>query len=82
MLDSLARQADRPQPGVQMVRGRATNADPERELQFRVSALSRRSVEPMDGMARIAGNEARAPRVEVRNRSDRADPAIWRSAGS
>ena len=29
-------------------------------------------VEPLDGMARIAGNEARAPRLEVKNRSDRA----------
>ena len=25
----------------------------------------------MDGMARIAGNEARAPRLEVKNRSER-----------
>ena len=34
MLDSLARQDDRPRQGVQMVRGRTTNTDPERELNF------------------------------------------------
>lgn len=72
MLVSLARQADRPQPGVQMVRGRATNLDPEHEVQFAFLQLPDAPVEPMDGLARIAGNEARAPRVEVRNRSDRA----------
>ncbi len=47
MLNSLAREAERPRPGVQFARGRAT-------------------------LAHIAGNEARAPRVEVRNRSERA----------
>jgi hypothetical protein len=71
MLASLARQADRPQPGVQMVRGRATNADPEREVQFAFLHFPESPVEPTDGMARIAGNEARAPRLEVHNLSDR-----------
>jgi hypothetical protein len=71
MLASLARQADRPQPGVQMVRGRATNTDPEREVQFAFLHFPEAPVEPTDGLARIAGNEARAPRLEVRNLSDR-----------
>lgn len=71
MLDSLNRQADRPQPGVQMVRGRATNADPERELSFAFLQLPDAPIEPTSGMAHIAGNEARAPRVEVHNRSER-----------
>jgi len=71
MLESLARQADRPQPGVQMVRGRATNTDIEREVQFAFLRFPESPAEPTDGMARIAGNEARAPRLEVRNRSDR-----------
>jgi hypothetical protein len=71
MLASLARQADRPQPGVQMVRGRATNTDPEREVQFAFLHFPESPVQPTDGMARIAGNEARAPRLEVRNLSDR-----------
>ena len=43
MLASLAREADRPQSGVQMVRGRATNTDRRARLAVRVSAISRRS---------------------------------------
>jgi hypothetical protein len=72
MVNRLARQADRPQPGVQMVRGRATNADSEREVQFAFLNVPEAPVEPMAGTARIAGNEARAPRFEVRNRSNRS----------
>jgi len=72
MLDSLARQADRPQQGVQMVRGRATNTDPEHELAFAFLQLPESPVEPVNGMARVAGNEAHAPRIEVHSRSDRA----------
>jgi hypothetical protein len=72
MQESLARQADRPQQGVQMVRGRATNADPERELNFAFLQFPESPVEAVSGMARVAGNEAHAPRVEIRNRSDRA----------
>jgi hypothetical protein len=72
MINSLARQADRPQPGVQMVRGRATNTDPEREVQFAFLHFPEAPVDPTDGLALIAGNEARAPRVEVKNRSERA----------
>jgi|GraSoiStandDraft_41_1057321.scaffolds.fasta_scaffold02297_4 hypothetical protein len=72
MLNSLARQADRPQTGVQMVRGRATNTDPERDVQFAFLHLPDAPVEPLDGLARISGNEARAPRVDVRNRSNQA----------
>ncbi len=72
MLDSLARQADRPQLGVQMVRGRATNSDPERDVQLAFLHLPDSPIEPVDGLARIAGNEARAPRIEVRNQSSRA----------
>jgi hypothetical protein len=71
MVDSLTRQADRPQPGVQMVRGRVTNSDPERELNFAFLQFPDSPIEPTSGMARVAGNEAHAPRVEVRNRSNR-----------
>jgi len=69
MLASLARQGDRLQPGVQMVRGRATNTDPDREVQFAFLQLPDAPVEAMEGTARISGSEARAPRFEVRNRS-------------
>jgi hypothetical protein len=73
MLASLTHEADRPSLDVQVVRGaRATNFEPEKEVQFAFLSLPDSPVEPMGGMARISGNEARAPRLEVRNRSDRA----------
>ena len=72
MLDGLTRQADRPQYGVQIVRGRATNNDPGHEVQFAFLQLPDAPIEPSDGLARIAANEARAPRLQVRNKSTRA----------
>jgi hypothetical protein len=69
--NSVARLADHPQPGVQMVRGRATNADPERELNFAFLEVPDAPIKPTTGMARIAGNEAHGPRMEVMNRSER-----------
>lgn len=71
MLASLARDAERPQFGVQMVRGRATNTDAEKDLPFAFLQFPDAPVEPMDGVARIAGNEARAPKLVVHNRSAR-----------
>jgi hypothetical protein len=72
ILASLAQQADRPRLDVQVARGgRATNIDTERELQFAFLRFPDSPVEPLAGMARIAGSEARAPRLEVVNRSDR-----------
>ncbi len=72
MLASLGRQDDRQQPGVQMVRGRTTNTEPEREVRFAFVQFPEAPIESQDGLARVAGNEARAPRIDVRNRSDRA----------
>lgn len=72
ILGDLDRQRDRPSAGVQMVRGRSTNADPERELQFAFLHMPDSPVDPTAGSARIAGNEARAPHIDVQNRSDRA----------
>jgi hypothetical protein len=69
MLSAMARIADRPQSGVQMVRGRSTNYEPEREMQFAFLQFPGAPVEPLGGIAHIAGNEARAPRLEIRNRS-------------
>jgi len=71
MLASLARDADRPQFGVQMVRGRATNTDAEKDLRFAFLQFPDSPVAPSDGVARIAGNEARAPKLVVHNRSSR-----------
>jgi len=71
LVASLSRDADRPQFNVQSVRGRATNADPEHDVQFAFLRFPEAPVEPMDGVARIAGNEARTPKLVVHNRSDR-----------
>ena len=73
MLETLTHEADRPTLDVQVVRGgRATNFEPEKTVQFAFLHLPDSPVEPVDGMARISGNEARAPRLEVKNRSDRS----------
>ncbi len=71
VIESLARQADRTQPGVQMVRGRATNADPERDMAFACLEIPDSPVEPTSGAAKIAGNEAHAPHFEIHNRGGR-----------
>jgi hypothetical protein len=73
MISSLSRQVDRPDMEVQMMRaGRATNLEPERPVQFALLHMPDSPVEAMEGTAKIAGNEARAPHLEVRNKSDRA----------
>ena len=72
MLSSLARQADRSQHGVQMVRGRATNIDAEPEAQFAFLNMPESPVEASGGLARIGTRLAGAPRFEVKNRSPRA----------
>jgi hypothetical protein len=71
MMESLTHPADRPQQGVQMARGRASNADPEHELAFAFVQVPESPVEPVNGTARVSGNEAYAPRIEIRNRSER-----------
>ncbi len=72
LLESLARQADRPRLDVQFARGgRATNVEPERTVRFAFLNLPGAPVEPLEGAAQVAGNEARAPSIEVRNRSPR-----------
>ena len=73
LLVSMARQADRPRVDVQVARvGRATVVEPERQLEFAFLRFPDAPVEPVAGMASIAGGEARAPRLEVHNRSNRA----------
>jgi len=71
MVASVSRDAERPQFNVQTVRGRATNTDPEHDVQFAFLRFPEAPVEPMDGVARIAANEARTPKLVVHNRSDR-----------
>jgi hypothetical protein len=71
ILNGLDRQRERPSAGVQ-VGGRSTNTDPEHELQFAFLHMPDSPVDPTAGSAKIAGNEARAPHINVQNRSDRA----------
>lgn len=73
MVATLARLADRQQLDVQVIRhGRPTAAmAQERSLQFAFLRLPDAPLEPVSGMARVAGGEARAPHIEVVNRSNR-----------
>jgi hypothetical protein len=72
MLASLEREAARPQFGVQVVHGRASNTETERELPVAFLNVPESPLEPMSGSARVAGNEALAPKLVVHNRSPRA----------
>ncbi len=71
LLASLARDADRPQFNVQTARGRATNADSEHDVQFAMVKFPAAPMEAVTGSARVAGNEARSPKIVVHNRSTR-----------
>jgi hypothetical protein len=77
MLQSIARQAERPQLNVALSRnGRATGsivpqgvAAGEHVAQFAFLKLPNAPVQPVEGRAEIAGNEARSPQIEVVNQS-------------
>ncbi len=74
-LDSLNRQAERPRLDVQVSRGgRSTSAaaaGSERQAQFAFLQIPDSPVQPLDGSVRLAGNEAREPHIDVRNRSSK-----------
>jgi hypothetical protein len=72
VLTAIERQRDRPSSGVQMVRGRSTNIESEREVQFAFLHMPDSPADPTSGTARIAGNEARAPHINIQNRSNRS----------
>jgi hypothetical protein len=74
MLESLTRQAERPRLDVRVVRGgpavtSAANPAPERAAQFAFLTFPDAPVAPVEGYARVSGNEARAPHINVRNDS-------------
>jgi hypothetical protein len=71
LLAAMARMADRPRLDVRLARGRATAVDAERAVELAFLRFPDQPVEAVAGEARIAANEARAPRVEVLNRSAR-----------
>jgi hypothetical protein len=74
-LDSLNLQATRPRLDVQVSRGgRSTSAAAgggERQAQFAFLQFPDSPMQALDGSVRIAGNEAKAPHIEVRNRSSK-----------
>lgn len=73
VLASLARQADQPQLDVRVIRRRAVSAAavpaPERNAEFAFVKFKDAPVEPIDGSVEISSGEARAPRIQVQNRS-------------
>ena len=74
VLESLERQADRPRIDVRLARGgrSTTVGSQERQVKFAFLKFPDSPIDPMEGWAEITGAEARAPRIGVVNRSNRA----------
>jgi hypothetical protein len=75
VLQSLAWQQERPRLDVRVLRGGRSVSSAalgsERTEQFAFLKFPDAPVEPVEGWVQLAGNEARAPRIEVRNKSSR-----------
>jgi hypothetical protein len=71
ILAGLSRTDDGRASGVQVVRGPATNVEPERNLQFAFLNMADSPLEAISGAATVTGSEARAPHIELRNRSSK-----------
>jgi hypothetical protein len=74
VVESLVRQSERPRLDALVMRGGpsvASSANPLQEstANFAFLRLPDSPLAPLDGSAQIAGNEARAPRVQVQNNS-------------
>jgi hypothetical protein len=73
MLASLDRQADRMQMDARIAQsGRSTTNRSERQVQLAFLESPGSPIQTDGGMVRVADNEARSPRILIRNRSDRA----------
>jgi hypothetical protein len=75
IIDALARETTRPRLDVAVLRSPVVTSAavaPEHIEQFAMVEFPDSPVQPIDGWARVAGNEARAPRIQVRNRSTQA----------
>lgn len=75
VLESLARQSEMPRLNVQVSRGRTVSSaalGTERMQQFAFLQFPDSPVRPVEGSAQIFGNEARAPSIQVLNRSQKA----------
>jgi len=72
LIDALARSAAQPQLNVQAARsGRATAVEPGREVTLATLSMPATPVELLSGTVKIADDEARAPRVVLRNISSK-----------
>jgi len=75
ILESMARQSEASQLAVSVKRtGRAVTSAAtgnEHDAEFAFLQFPDSPVEPIKGAARVSGNEARAPHIEVRNNSNR-----------
>jgi hypothetical protein len=75
MLESLARQTERPRLDVRVSRGRAVTsaaaAGSERTVQFAFVNFPDAPVDALEGWARLGEGEARSPEVSVKNKSNR-----------
>jgi hypothetical protein len=68
LIEALARSEAQPRLAVQAARaGRATAVEPEREVTLAALSLPATPVELLSGTVKIAGDEARAPRIVLRN---------------
>ena len=73
VLASLERQDDRPRIDVRLARGgRSTTVTQTERVKFAFLRFPDSPIDPMEGWAEITGSEARAPRIGVVNRSNRA----------
>lgn len=80
ILAAMTRHAERPRVDVQVVRrgalpraenAPATNYEMDREVKFSFLRMPDAPVELMAGAARIAGDEAKAPQLDIRNRESK-----------
>ncbi|MBM3787084.1 MAG: hypothetical protein FJW30_22230 [Acidobacteria bacterium] len=81
ILAAKGRQAERPRVDVQVVRrgtmpraanAPATNVEMDRDMQFSFLRMPGAPVDLMAGAARVAGDEAKAPHMEIRNRDSKS----------
>jgi len=80
ILAAMTRQAERPRVDVQVVRrgtlprannAPATNFEMDKEVKFSFLQMPDAPVDLMAGAARIAGDEAKAPQLDIRNRESK-----------
>lgn len=81
IIQAMTRQSERPRVDVQVVRrgplpravnAPATNYEMDREVQFSFLQMPGAPVDLMAGAARIAGDEAKSPHLDIRNRDARS----------